>query len=117
MSLKKTFSKEEITKAVTILGAECFGALSLCNSLGGIQSAEWEILRNNKWADIVSEAKNAGINFENLKCAVTETPLLWSATIRYALGEITDIQRREIFHRDIKIGKGKWVNPNDSFGG
>lgn len=76
MSLKNTFSVESLTKAVTILGSECFGAMRFANSLGGIQSDEWKILHNNKWEDILTEAKSAGINLEDLKCAVTNTPLL-----------------------------------------
>lgn len=111
MSLKTSFSKDALTKAVCILGAECFGALSMANAMGGMQTEEWQILHNNTWFDIVSEAKASGIDFSKLECAVTKTPLLWSATIRYALGEITNPKRQRIFWRDVKT-VGQWQDPS-----
>ncbi len=105
------FTKADITKAVEILGAECFGALQLANQLVGGQTPEWEILNNNSWQDIVQEAIARGIDLKSLRCAVTKSPIMWSATIRFALGEITVEERHRIFYRDVK-SNGAWTDPS-----
>lgn len=105
--LKQNYKTEDVKKALEILGAECFGAMGVCNSLGGEQSPEWEILNANSWNDIVKEALERQIDLSTLKCAVTNTPLLASATIQYALGNITEKQRKARFFHEVKE-TGKW---------
>ncbi len=112
MQLKTEFNREDLKKAVEILGAECYRAMSLANALGGMRAPEWDILHNNKWADIVVAAQEAGLDFNNMKCAVTESPLMDSLTIQYALGQITDLQRKQGFNKYIRCGNGKWPNRN-----
>ena len=71
---------------------------------------EWEILHNNSWKDIVKEGQDRGLDFSTMKCAVTETPLDWSASFQYALGNITDSERRIRFRKEVKTD-GEWKNP------
>lgn len=106
--IDQPFNLEALRKAVEILGAECFGALRMCNALGGSQMPEWEILHNHSWHDIVAAAQIAGMPFESMNCAVTGTPLLDSATIQYAMGNITDMERSRIFNHHVKCGDGVW---------
>lgn len=106
--LKTTFKKEDIKKAIEILASECYGAMSMCNMIGGIQSPEWEILHNNTWTDIVNEGISHGLDFDKMTCAVSDSKVSDSATIQFALGKISDVERRQIFYKYIKNGDGKW---------
>lgn len=102
-----TISNNGLKKAIELLASECFGALSIANSLGGCQTEEWQILHNNPWKDIVDEGKNRGFDFESMKCAVTKTPLMRSARIQFILGQITEAESKNIFRKYVKTN-GVW---------
>lgn len=96
-------------KAVEIISAECFGAMSVANLLNGRDpTPEWEIVHNNSWVDIVKEAKDMGVDTDSLNCAVTDTPVINSATYLYACGKMSDEGRKLKFNADIRMGEGKW---------
>lgn len=100
-------SGEDVQKAVQIIASECFGAMRIANAMGGVQTVPWQIVHNNSWADIVAEAKARGLKFEEMKCAVTDTPLTRSATYQYAAGLISDADRKRIFWASVKK-TGTW---------
>lgn len=102
-----TISNDSVKKAIEILASECFGALNLANTLGGLQTEEWQILHNNSWKDIVDDGKSRGLDFDSMKCAVTKTPLMRSARIQFALGQITDVESNTIFRKYVKLN-GVW---------
>lgn len=110
MSLLSTFKTSDVKKAIELIGAECLGALQVCNALSGTTSPEWRIVHGEKWSVIVEEGKKRGLNFSSMKCAVTDTPLLWSGNIQCALGLITDSERKLMFCKHVKVN-GKWPEP------
>lgn len=105
------YTDGDLLKAIEILSAECYGAMSFANALGGEATIPWQILRNNSWTEIVNEAVARGLDVSHLKCAVTGTPVMWSATFLYASGQITDAQRKKRFQAEVKKD-GVWANPN-----
>jgi hypothetical protein len=80
----------------------------MCNILGGVQTPEWKILHNNTWKDIVEEGLSLGLDFTKMKCAVSDSKVSDSATIQFALGKISDAERKTIFYKYIKNGDGNW---------
>lgn len=108
---KPTYTDKDLEEAVCLLASECYGAMRFCNSLGGDQSAAWQILHNNTEAEVMADVKTRNISLTELKCAVSGTPVLWSAYIRHALGEITEDERRRIFRKYVKNGEGNWPDP------
>ena len=104
---KPEYSTEAIKKAVEIISSECAGAMAFANALGGAQTEEWEIIHNNKKADIVAAARERGLDFTTMKCAVSGTPLLSSAYFQHADGKITDAERHKRFSTEVKKD-GKW---------
>ena len=111
LSTGNKYTEEAVKKAIEIIGAECLGALQMCNALAGRQTLEWELIFNNTWAEIVAEGKANGLDFDTMKCAVTDTPLMWSGNIQYALGMITDQERRSMFQKHVKVN-GEWPDPS-----
>lgn len=115
MSLKtdNKYTKEDVQKAIEIIGSECFGALQMCNAIGGRRTPEWELVHNNTWAEVVAEGKSIGLDFDTMKCAVTHTPLMWSGYIQEALGLITSNERHSMFYKYVKNSDdGAWPDPS-----
>lgn len=108
LELSKT---PDLQKAIEIIGAECFGALSACNIMTSNSSPVWDIIHSASWAEIVAEGQARKLDFHTMECAVTKSPLLWSATIQYALGHITEKERTFIFYKYVKGGDGSWPDP------
>lgn len=102
-------SDDDVRKAVEIICAECFGAMSFVNAIGGMQTTEWQIIHNNTWAEVYAEAKRRNLPFEEMKCAVTDTPLTHSATFQYMAGNITKEEKSRRFYAEVKTN-GKWAN-------
>ena len=106
------YSKEDVKKAIEIIGAECFGALQMCNVIGGMRTPEWELIHNNSWSDIIMEGKKVGLDFDTMKCSVTDTPLMWSGYIQEALGLISIQERRIMYNKYMKNSDdGAWPDP------
>ena len=80
----------------------------MCNALGGVQTSEWKILHNNSWEDIVNEGLSLGLDFDNMTCSCSDSKVSDSATIQYALGKITNEERKAIFIKYVKRGDGNW---------
>jgi hypothetical protein len=79
----------DILTAISLKSAPCYGALSMCNALGGTQDVPWHLCHTYTLKDILDEAKARGLDLSGLKCAVEEIPVTESFYYKYAVGEYT----------------------------
>jgi len=82
--VKTPVSDSALLKAIELRCSECFPAMNLCNSLGGLQTIEWKVVRAFTLVDMVREARKRGLDLSDRKATVgdhllTERPIYQEA--------------------------------------
>lgn len=83
-----SYEDAALTKAITLMISECFGAMCFANALGGSQTDKWKIIHDYKVDEIMSEAKKRGLLDHNLKAAIGPDTLATSRLAGYLTGDL-----------------------------
>ncbi len=93
--ISTTPDPEDVKQAIAYRCADCWGALSFANAIGGQRTPAWALAHGHSLKELVDHAAECGISLEGLKAAVTGAPVESTMLYRYATGAITREQFRE----------------------
>lgn len=94
----------EIVDAISLMASEAFGAMRLMNALAGKDDGKWRLAHNYSLKELIDEAEKREIDFAEIKCAVTKTPLWKSAYYQHASGEIDEREVRKRIREMQNVG-------------
>lgn len=97
--IAETPNPEDVKEAIRLRCANCWGALSFANSIGGTLTGAWKLAHGHTLEALLDHAREAGISLEGLQAAVEEQPIERTMYYRRATGEITEEQFRAEFRR------------------
>src|SRR4051812_28514094 len=86
----KTASPDDLRDAVRLKCANCYGALSMANALGGSHTPGWDLCHVYPLKEILAEATERGVSLAGLKSAVDNKPVEETLYYRRATGAMTE---------------------------
>jgi hypothetical protein len=92
-----TPKQEAVREAIRLKSANCWGALSMANALGGSKTEAWDLAHTYPLKDLIAHARENNILTADLKAAVDETPVEQSLYFRRATGELTEDEFKRLF--------------------
>jgi hypothetical protein len=81
---------EDVKEAIRLKCANCYGALAMCNRLGGTATKAWDLCHSYSLKDLLEHAKEANIDLKGIKAAVDNTPIEDSLYYKRATGIFTE---------------------------
>ena len=96
---RQEVTDDHIRRAIELKCANCYGALSFANALGGSKDVVWLLCHAFPLKDILVEADRRGIDLTPLKAAVDGTPVKESMYYRRAAGVITEDEFQKEFRQ------------------
>lgn len=70
LTLNTEVSNDLLKKAIELRINDCFGALNMANSLGGVSTTEWELVRQHGLDALVEEALDRLMPVGDFKASV-----------------------------------------------
>ena len=83
---------EQIRGAVSLKCANCYGAMSFANAIGGALCAEWVLCHAHTLKALLAFATAQGISLDGLLSAVDKTPVQETLYYRRAAGLMTEAE-------------------------
>ncbi len=96
----RVISHKELKQAICLKCANCYGAMSFANALGGSKTDAWYLCHEYTLKQLLEEAKSLNLDLGGLKCAVEDTPIEETLYYKRAAGLITE--------QEFKIEFAKW---------
>lgn len=97
--LEKEITNKDLTKAISLKCANCYGAMSFANALGGYQDIPWQLCHKYPLKDLIEEAENRNIDLSNVNAAVEVMPVKETMFYKRAKGLITEQEFKELFRK------------------
>ena len=92
-----TASEKDLLEAIHLKCANCYGAMSMVNALGGIRTNTWMLCHTYTLKRLLDEAEVLGLDLSQLKTAVHNTPVTESMYYKRAKGIVTESEFNELF--------------------
>ena len=90
---------DDVKKAIRLRCANCWGAMSFANQLGGYPSPEWVLAHSHTLKELLDHAREAGIDLTGLEAAVEGGPIEGTMYYRRATGELSETEFRAEFRK------------------
>lgn len=95
----RVISHKELKQAICLKCANCYGALSFANALGGSKTDAWILCHAYTLKQLLEEAKNLNLDLSGLKCAVENQPIEETLYYKRAAGLITEQEFQTAFRK------------------
>lgn len=99
ITLKREITDKDLTEAISLKCANCYGALSFANALGGYQDTPWQLCHKYPLKDLLEEAEQRNIDLSGVNAAVEVMPVMDTMYYKRAKGLITEKEFNELFNK------------------
>ena len=99
ITLEQEITDKDLTKAISLKCANCYGALSFANALGGSQDVPWQLCHKYPLKDLLEEAEQRKIDLTNVNAAVEVIPVQETMYYKRAKGIITEEEFQKLFRK------------------
>lgn len=99
ITLEQEITDKDLTEAISLKCANCYGALSFANALGGYQNVPWQLCHKYPLKDLLEEVEQRKIDLTNINAAVEVMPVKETMRYKRAKGLITEAEFNELFKK------------------
>lgn len=95
----KIISVKDLKEAICLKCANCYGAMSFANALGGSRTDAWFLCHTYTLKQLLEEARQQNLDLSGLKCAVENQPIEETLYYKRASGLITEQEFKTAFSK------------------
>lgn len=95
----RVISVKELKQAICLKCANCYGAMSFANALGGSKTDAWYLCHTHTLKELLAEANELKLDLSGLKCAVEEQPIEETLYYKRAAGLMTEQEFKQAFSK------------------
>lgn len=99
IKLEVEITDKDLTKAISLKCANCYGALSFANALGGYQNIPWKLCHKYPLKDLIDEAERRNIDLSKVNADVEVMPVIDTMYYKRAKGLITEDEFQQLFRK------------------
>ena len=99
---EKTISHDDLKKAISLKCANCYGAMSFANALGGSRTNAWYLCHAYTLKQLLDEANSIGLDLSDVKSAIDHKLVKETLYYKRTSGEMTE--------REFQAAFRKWQN-------
>lgn len=96
---ERVISTDKLKKAISLKCANCYGAMSMCNALGGMATDEWILCHAYTLKQLLDEANSLGLDLSDVKSSIDDKPVKETLYYKRATGEMTEQEFQTAFRK------------------
>lgn len=97
VEVNRTISVESLKQAICLKCANCYGAMSFANAIGGSKTDAWALCHAYELKQLLEEAEAQGLDLGDARAAVTNEPVRETLYYRRATGELSEAEFQKAF--------------------